>query len=215
MQNNPPASPIRHGTLLGGTALLAALVLGLINLLTTDRIIAQQQVAERNALSEVLPSEFHDNDLLRDAVLLDPQSPDYAALDLLSLTEAKRAYIARKGQEFTGIILPSTVHNGYSGDIEMLVGILANGEVSGVRVLSHSETPGLGDKIDIRIADWILTFNGRTLENTAPSQWRVVKEGGEFDQFVGATVTPRAVIGGVYRVLEFYSLNKENLAELK
>ena len=114
-------------------------------------------------------------------------------------------------KNFAGIILPLEVHNGYSGDIFLLVGIREDGTISGVRVLQHTETPGLGDKIDIGVSDWILSFDGRSLENPPPSRWRVVKDGGDFDQFVGATVTPRALVAGVSRALEFFSLNRKSL----
>ncbi len=211
MPNNTPAPLRRHGLVLGTAAFVAALVLGVVNLLTADRILAQQEAAERRALAEILPQEMHDNDLLEDTFVLTPESTAFISLELLGLTTERLAYPARMNKDFAGIILPLEVHNGYSGDIFLLVGIREDGTISGVRVLQHTETPGLGDKIDIGVSDWILSFDGRSLENPPPSRWRVVKDGGDFDQFVGATVTPRALVAGVYRALEFFSLNRESL----
>lgn len=211
MPDNTPAPLCRHGLVLGTAAFVAALVLGVVNLLTADRILAQQEAAERRALAEILPQEMHDNDLLKDTFVLTPESTAFISLELLGLTTERLAYPARMNKDFAGIILPLEVHNGYNGDIFLLVGIREDGTILGVRVLQHTETPGLGDKIDIGVSDWILSFDGRSLENPPPSRWRVVKDGGNFDQFVGATVTPRALVAGVYRALEFFSLNRESL----
>ena len=115
---------------------------------------------------------------------------------------------------FAGVILPTTAPDGYSGDIRLLVGIQANGAITGVRVLEHRETPGLGDKIDARVSDWILGFDGKSLSTPLPPQWQVVKDGGEFDQLVGATVTPRAVVNAVRRALQFFDVNEEAIANV-
>ncbi|HET8791735.1 MAG TPA: RnfABCDGE type electron transport complex subunit G, partial [Modicisalibacter sp.] len=96
----------------------------------------------------------------------------------------------------------------YSGDISLLVGIDANGELTGVRVLSHRETPGLGDKIEVRKSDWITQFAGLSLGNPPIEQWAVKKDGGVFDAFTGATITPRAVIGAIKRSLEYFASHR-------
>ena len=111
------------------------------------------------------------------------------------------------------MILPATARDGYSGDIRALVGVRRDGSVAGVRVVAHRETPGLGDKVDLRKSDWILDFNERSLGNPALSGWNVAKEGGVFDQFTGATVTPRAVILATRRALEYATLNAASLFE--
>ena len=112
-----------------------------------------------------------------------------------------------------GVILPATARDGYSGDIRTLVGVRSDGSVAGVRVVAHKETPGLGDKVDLRKSPWILGFNDRSLDNPALSQWSVSKDGGAFDQFTGATVTPRAVILATRRALEYAELNQATLFE--
>jgi electron transport complex protein RnfG len=111
------------------------------------------------------------------------------------------------------VILPLETAQGYSGTIRLLVGIDATGAVTGVRVLAHAETPGLGDKVDVRVSDWILGFNGRSLQNPDTSGWRVRKDGGDFDQFVGATITPRAVVGAVHDALQFFAANRDALLQ--
>ena len=208
MPNNNPGTITRTSLTLGGFALLAALLLGAVNLVTADRIEEQQQLAERNALAEIFPSNFHDNDLLEETIVLTPETDMFINIDLLGLTRERTAYLARQGETRSGIILPLEVHDGYSGDIILLVGILANGHISGVRVLAHRETPGLGDKIELPVSDWILGFDGRALVDPAIPQWQVIKDGGQFDQLVGATVTPRAIVNGVRKALGFYAVNQ-------
>ena len=109
------------------------------------------------------------------------------------------------------MIVPATAPDGYGGAIELIVGINADGTVAGVRVVAHKETPGLGDKIDARKSRWIDAFAGRSLADPAPAQWAVQKDGGVFDQFTGATITPRAVTAAVKRTLQFFEANREAL----
>ena len=91
------------------------------------------------------------------------------------------------------------------------MGLDSNGEILGVRVISHTETPGLGDKIEIKKSKWILSFNGKSLDNVTYSEWNVKKDGGIFDQFSGATITPRKVVLAIKRGLEFYKSHREEL----
>ncbi len=225
MSNNTatavPASIVKTSITLGIFALLAALLLGIVNLSTAEKIQEQQLAAERRALGEVLPSSFHDNDLLSKPLPLSPLTSstplanNYVAIELLELSVERQAYIALMGNTFSGAILPVEAHDAYSGDINLLVAILADGTVSGVRVLAHRETPGLGDKIDIQVSNWILGFDGKSLANPSLPQWKVIKDGGEFDQLVGATITPRAVINAVQRALQFFQLNRSTLESSK
>jgi electron transport complex protein RnfG len=203
----------KHSGILGAFALIVALALGLVNAATRDRITEQQQMAEREALQAVFPELLHDNDLLDNAFSIDPADSVFTGVEKLGLQNTRSAYRGLNDGQVTGVILPLTVPDGYSGAINLLVGISREAQITGVRVVSHRETPGLGDKIDLRISPWILDFDGKSLENPAESRWQVRKDGGDFDQFVGATITPRAVVGGVSRALEFFRDNREALIE--
>lgn len=203
-----------HGLRLGLFALGTAVLLALVNIGTFDRIAEQRRLAERAALEEVLPPTQHDNDLLEDAFTLGPQSTGFAQVELLGLSTGRQAYIARRGGAVSGVILPAETGEGYSGTIVQLVGIDRDGNITGVRVLQHNETPGLGDKVEPRKHPWIFSFDRRSLANTDAVLWQVKKDGGDFDQFVGATITPRAVVGAVHKALQFFEANREQLLAL-
>ena len=106
-------------------------------------------------------------------------------------------YQLRSGGEITGVVFRQSTSKGYNGNISFWLGVNTEGEILGVRVISHKETPGLGDKIETGVSDWIHTFAGKSLENLQEADWAVKKNGGIFDQFSGATITPAAVIEGV------------------
>jgi electron transport complex protein RnfG len=201
----------QHSVRLGLFALGTAVLLTLINVSTSERIAEQRRVAERAALDEVLPPTRHDNDLLEDSFTLEPANTGFVQIELLGLSTARQAYIARQNGQVSGVILPAETAEGYSGTIVQLVGIDRDGNLTGVRVLQHNETPGLGDKIEPRKHPWIFTFDGRSLSNTDAVLWKVKKDGGDFDQFVGATITPRAVVGAVHQALLFFEANREQL----
>jgi electron transport complex protein RnfG len=182
-----------------GLALFAALTVGVIavtQLLTADRIAAAQRKMEARALLEILPQARFDNELLDDRVAV--------AEPRLGLTTPADAYIARRDGVAVAALVPLRVPDGYSGAIRLVVGIERDGTLTGVRVLEHRETPGLGDKIERRKSDWIDAFRGRSLEDPAPEGWTVKTPTAAFDAFTGATITPRAVVRGVRRSLEWY-----------
>lgn len=211
----PVTSEIRrHSLRLGAFALGAAVLLALVYNGTAQRIGQQQRDAERAALAAVMPALEHDNDLLQAAFTLDPADSRWQQAALLGLQNTPRqAYRATLNGQPSGVILPAVAPDGYSGAIELLIGIRADATISGVRVLNHAETPGLGDKIELRIAPWILAFDQRSLDNTPTQLWAVKKDGGDFDQFVGATITPRAVVGAVYDALRFFAVNRTQLLQ--
>ncbi|MCG8517008.1 electron transport complex subunit RsxG [Marinobacter sp. CA1] len=189
---------------LGLFAVITGGTIAVTQALTKDRIEEQAARAEARALFEIIPEQQHDNNLLEDTVTL-------PADDRFGVLQPVQAWVARDAGEAVGLILPAVAPNGYSGNIRLLVGVASNGEVLGVRVTSHKETPGLGDKVERKKSDWVLSFNGRSLTNPAPSGWAVVKDGGVFDQFTGATITPRAVTGSVYRSLRYLAAHQELL----
>lgn len=192
-----------------GLALFAVITAGTIALthaFTQERIQDQVRQAEAGALLEILPEDLHDNDLLQDTVNIGPS-------DKLGLKTEAQAHIARQDGAVTGIIVPAVAPNGYSGEIRMLVGIDDSGEILGVRVTQHRETPGLGDKVEPKKSGWIYSFNGKSLESIPSDQWAVVKDGGQFDQFTGATITPRAVVSAVHGALQYFEENRPALIQ--
>lgn len=194
--------------------LISALILGLFAVVGTGLVaLTQAGTAERIAenerqslldnLHQVLPKESHDNDLYSDSIMV--TSP------LLGSTKPVAVYRARKDGKPVAAIIASMSPIGYAGPIKLLVAIRYDGTISGVRVLSHKETPGLGDGIEIAKSDWILGFNERSLKDPVEAQWKVKKDGGIFDQFTGATITPRSVVNTVRSTLHYYEANRKML----
>lgn len=200
------ARSIRFNSLLLGLfALVTATLLSVTYLGTEEPIADAKREVEKRALLEIVPQNKHTNDLLVDTVAIRAES-----WPMLGIEEGV-ANIARQGDEPVAVILPSVAEDGYSGDIQMIIGINMDGTVAGVRVISHRETPGLGDKIDLNKSNWILDFNGKSLRNPPPDKWKVKKDGGNFDQFTGATITPRAVVNQVFKTLQYFKEDRERL----
>lgn len=196
---------IRHNAI--GLGLFATVTAGLIAMTqvsTADRIAEAEKRARSSALLEIFPASHHDNDLLADSIQIPPSK-------LLGTRAPTEAFIAKKDNQPVGIILTTVSPEGYSGEIWSLVGIDSEGVITGVRVVSHKETPGLGDKIEARKTDWIYGFDNKSLENPAPEGWKVEKDGGVFDQFAGATITPRAVVDSVKNALVYFAENRDAL----
>jgi electron transport complex protein RnfG len=196
----------KNSVLLAVFALITALILASTDRLTEDRIAESERLAAQKALFEIIPVERHNNDLLLD---IQPIPEKYWST--LGLESGGDIHIARLDGQPVAAIIPSITPEGYSGDIGMIVGVNFDGSVAGVRVVEHKETPGLGDKVDLRKSDWILGFNGKSLSNPKPSAWNVKKDKGDFDQFTGATITPRAVIHQIAKTLEYFNQDKERL----
>ncbi|MFA5983323.1 MAG: electron transport complex subunit RsxG [Methylococcaceae bacterium] len=189
---------------LAGFTLLASLILGVTNCSTESTI--QQRLDEdlQSSLTEVVPADLYDNDILQDTLTIPSAEFNIAADETL-------VYIAKKDGQVSAVCFKFTAPDGYSGAINMMIGIDRNGNILGVRVLSHKETPGLGDKIETNKSDWILGFVGRSLENLTAAQWTVKKDGGVFDQFTGATITPRKSIQAINRALQLFKAHQNEL----
>lgn len=185
--------------LLGGFTMIAAAFLVIGDIATRDAIEQRRAEDLLESLAQVIPSTIHDNDLLVHPLSLP-----------LASGETTTVYRALKGHQVTGVAYPVT-GKGYAGPIELILGLNARGEILGARVLTHAETPGLGDKIEVGRDDWILGFEGLSLGNPPAERWAVKKDGGDFDQFSGATITPRAVIGALKEGLEFFQAYKDTL----
>lgn len=184
--------------LLGIVALAASGALAWAAGATGEAIAAAEAKDLRDSLSEVLPPGFADNDLLGDRLEVDR---DGAPVTI---------YRARRGREVKGAVF-KVAGRGYAGDIQVLMAVDAAGKVLGVRVLKHAETPGLGDRIEVRKDSWINGFAGKSLGQPEPARWAVKKDGGVFDQFAGATITPRAVVKAVKGGLEFYGAHQDDI----
>lgn len=194
----------RTASILFVFALLGTAVLALVFSLTHNIIARNEELAKLELIGETLPKSVYDNDLIKDAIKLPPEK-------LLGTDEPTLAYRAKLKGQFSAVVLDVVAPDGYSGKIKLLVAIRANGEVIGVRVVSHKETPGLGDYIEIAKSPWIKHFDGTTLRNDEDKKWRVKKDGGQFDYVTGATITPRAVVKAVYRSLLFFNERRTEL----
>ncbi|MFT6916763.1 MAG: electron transport complex protein RnfG [Motiliproteus sp.] len=188
-------SAIRNNALaLGAFAVLTAGAIALTQSATEDRITHNREQARAKALFQIVPQEQHDNDLIHDSYRLDQSAS-------LGYEQPVELFLARRDGRVHTVILPVIASEGYSGNIELIVGIHSDESVAGVRILNHQETPGLGDKVDIKKSDWVLSFNGTRLQGDNDPDWAVKKDGGRFDQFTGATITPRAVVNGVRQAI--------------
>ena len=179
---------------LGLMAIIAAALLATVYVLTKPLIANNQREAQIAALTQVMPANYFDEELLQHAFVLPHAEQLNLAIDTL-------AYAAMLDDKINGWVLPVVSLDGYSGAIQMLVGIDAHGSVTGVRITSHKETPGLGDKLDYQKSHWVDDFIGANLSN---HKWAVKKDKGDFDQFTGATITPRAVVNAVHLALSHH-----------
>ena len=182
--------------ILGGFAVVGVGVVAVTHAMTDTRIAENQRQAMLTKLKAIVPAERVKNDPLADRI----QVSDEALLGM-PVTDV---YRVRDGEQPVALVLRPVVPDGYAGPIKLLVSVLADGSLGGVRVTEHHETPGLGDKIDEKKNPWIIEqFNGKSLRNPKPERWKVKRDGGEFDQFTGATITPRSVVNAVKNTLLF------------
>lgn len=196
-------SMLKNALVLGLFAIATVGLVAVLQQATAERIANAEREAQVRALSEILPQASYDNHLLDNSIQLhDP---------LLGSKSPQTAYIALKDGQPSAVILRATAPDGYSGAIHLLIGIQADGRLAGVRVLGHRETPGLGDKIELAKSAWIRSFEGKSLSNPNEDGWAVKKDRGEFDQFAGATITPRAVVKAVHKALQYFDANQEQL----
>ena len=168
---------------------------------TRERIAANERATLLRKLHQLITPEQHDNVLLEDTLTVTDRP-------LLGTSRPVTVYRARKGAQPVALVITPVAPDGYSGSIKLLVGINVDGTLSGVRVVAHRETPGLGDAIDETRSDWIHIFDNRSLGEPPLERWGVKKDGGDFDQLTGATITPRAVVKAVRQALLYYRDNQ-------
>lgn len=186
---------------LGFTALMAG-----AHLLTRDTVLRNEEKSKAALIAQVLPTGSYDNDLLANR-----QKLSVADAQILGNSGESFYYPARKAGKTQGVVIETTALEGYAGKISLLVGIGADGRVLGVRVVSHKETPGLGDYIDAAKSDWIKMFTGKSLASPTPERWKVKKDGGDFDYTAGATISPRAVVKAVQIALNYAAEHRATL----
>lgn len=188
----------RNGLLLMAFAVLCTAILAAVNILTKPIIEQQQQLQKQRTLDEILNQGNYDN---------------VPALDCITVKSSllngeQIVYRATKERQPYAALIETVAPDGYSGEIKLLVGLNTNSEIIGVRALSHKETPGLGDKVDVSKSDWILDFTSKKLTAQNESLWAVKKDGGMFDSFTGATITPRSVVKAVKKTAEYFAANQ-------
>lgn len=196
----------KNGGMLAAFAIITTALIALTFSGTEERIAFQQQKRLLAVLNEVVPEHYHTNTLFGDCTAV--SSP------LLGNRDPHLIYRARIDGEPSALALETTAPDGYSGNIELVVGVDTALTVLGVRVVDHKETPGLGDKIELAVSDWILSFNHKQFNAEKLSRWQVKKDGGDFDAFTGATITPRAVVEAVKNTLLFVQQNQSQLFSL-
>lgn len=198
----------RHPILIAGglLAMFTGAGTGLVALThehTAERIAANERLALLGSFSVLVPPASVDNDMATDMLLV--RRPDLLG------TETTKVYRGRLRGEPVAVVLDPIVPDGYAGPIKLLVAVRRDGTLGGVRVLSHKETPGLGDRIEETKSGWLHSFNDKSLTNPTPEAWKVKKDGGMFDQFTGATITPRSIVKAVKNTLIFVQEQGDNL----
>lgn len=197
------SSMAKNGAILTAFALATTGLVASINALTADKIAEQEQLQLTAQLQEVLDPKSYDNQLSQDCVIITDEKLGPQANQVI--------YRARKNNKPVAVVIRHVTPNGYSGDINLLTAVLSDGTIAGVRTTKHEETPGLGDKVEVKKSLWITTFKSLTVEGEEDARWAVKKDGGQFDQFTGATITPRAVVGSVKNAVLFAQTNFDDI----
>jgi len=194
----------RNALLLAIFAIVCTGAIALISVLTKPIILEQEQIALQKNINELIKPDRYDNNIINTCFTV-------VDSELLGDEIPKQVFIATKYNKPVAALIQSSTFKGYSGEIKLLVGIYTDGTVAGVRVNSHTETPGLGDKIQTNKSDWILYFDGKRYQESTEDKWEVKKDGGSFDAFTGATITPRSVVHAVRDTLIYFEQHKTQL----
>ena len=185
-------------------AIIATAILASVFFMTHDAIVKSEEAEKMKLITQIVPTTLFDNDIIQDKLNVAP-SP------LLGTEDVTIAYRARLKGEPSAVVFESIAPDGYSGKIGLILAVRANGELAGVRVVSHRETPGLGDYIELPKDPWIKGFDGKSREVYKDDDWKVKKDGGQFAYMAGATITPRAIVKAVNKALIYYAENREQL----
>ncbi len=196
--------PVKPALTLAIIAAVLTALLALVASFTRERIVSNEQAWIRQRLDALVPPAMHDNDLLTDSIAV-------TAPDLLGSSQPVKIYRARRNGAPAAAVLRAIAPDGYRGPIELLVAVGPDGRLIGVQVIRHQETPGLGDALESRDVHWLERFRGRSLTDPPPQRWTVRRDGGDFDAFTGATITPRAIVKAVRNALEYYQRNSQRI----
>ncbi|BDX07484.1 electron transport complex subunit RsxG [Planctobacterium marinum] len=193
----------RNGAILGGFTLATTMLIAITHWVTSPVIAKQVQSKALQTITEVFPANYWDNAIAQNCTVLNsPAGDEY------------KIYRSFLNQQPSGLVIEAVTKQGYGGNIKYLVSVIDNSKIGGVRVLEHKETPGLGDKIELRISDWIHAFDNQATAAVSRPDWAVKKDGGRFDQFTGATITPRALVNGVKDTVTFVQENYQAIFDL-
>lgn len=195
---------LKSAAALGLVAIIGSALLTVVYHLTADRIAAQERRVVQQQLSQILPPARYDNELQDDYIYFRDEA-------YFPKGQTVTAYRARSSGKPVALIFRFSAVDGYNGDIHLLAGIYGDGSLAGVRVITHKETPGLGDGIEQEKSNWVLNFEGKSLHRPGQAGWAVKRDGGEFDQFTGATITPRAIVDAVHTALEYFDQHHAEL----
>lgn len=206
-----PETIVKHASktalTLMGFALVFTTMMAYVYWLTKAPIEKSVAEARLSLFRQLISADMHDNNVLHDTITIAPEP-------LLGNTRPIVAHIAKKQGAVSAVILEAVAHDGYSGDIKLLIAIHADGTLAGVRVIDHKETPGLGDYIEVAKHPWIRIFDHQSLSNPKDESWKVKKDGGQFDYIAGATITPRAVVKAVHHALLYFQQHRHTLLNL-
>lgn len=192
----------KNAQLLALFAIACTALIALVDFFTKDIIIEQEQQQLISTLSSIIEPSKHDNSITQSCIII--KDVQLGALP-------QKAYLATNNNTPVAAAITTTAPDGYNGNIFLLVAINVDGTISGVRTIKHQETPGLGDKVELRKSQWILSFNSKKILDENDNRWAVAKDGGMFDQFTGATITPRAVVNAVKRTTHYFNQHKAEL----
>jgi len=197
-------SIISNGMILGLFALVSTGLIVVTHLLTKDKIAKEIELSLVRQLTQIVASENYNNEVYQDCIIVNDH-------DLLGSKDDQKVYRMRNNGSNFGLMITTVAPDGYSGKINIALAISNEGNILGANILSHQETPGLGDKIERSKSDWVNQFNGLSLKQLDKKKWQVKKDGGQFDGLTGATITPRAVVKAVYKTLQFVELRNKEL----
>lgn len=194
----------RNAFLLTAFAIICTAAVATVSVFTKPERAKQEQIALLKTINQLIPKASYDNDIFASCFVIRDDK-------LLGEGQPQQAFIAKKAGKPVAMMIEASTFKGYAGEIKLAIGIFADGKIAGVRVIRHTETPGLGDKIQTNKSDWIYGFTGKYYQKSQAARWEVKKNGGDIDAFTGATITPRAVTLAVRDALTYFQKNSDKL----